>query len=67
MAEFTREFKKKENLETRGVNKGCSALPRVGGAPSGVEMLDTGGPRVKTKRLGNTWVSKLGARLLLLV
>ena len=31
MAEFTREFKKKENLETRGVNKGCSALPRVGG------------------------------------
>ena len=51
MAEFTREFKKKENLETRGVNKGCSALPRVGGAPSGVEMLDTGGPRVKTKRL----------------
>ena len=40
---------------TRGVNKGCSALPRVGGAPSGVEMLDTGGPRVKTKRLWNTW------------
>ena len=32
MADFTREFKKKENLETRGVNKGCSALPRVGGS-----------------------------------